>query len=64
MEDLKKMEDLRLSMDMESERVVEIDKSVWQSLGARIDDIMDDKYTTAQAPLFPAGEFRSQYRHI
>ena len=63
-EDLKKMEDLRLSMDMESERVVEIDKSVWQSLGARIDDIMDDKYTTAQAPLFPAGEFRSQYRHI
>ena len=53
-EDLKKMEDLRLGMEMDSERVIEIDKSVWQSLGARIQDIMDDKYISAQAPLFPA----------
>ena len=27
---------------------------MWQSLGARIQDIMDDKYISAQAPLFPA----------
>ena len=56
-EDLKKMEGLRVRIVPESEKVIGIDESVWPSLGSRAEDILSDKYTTAQAPFFSAGAF-------
>ena len=49
LEHLKKMESLKLS------EVEEVDLSMWESLGAKVEDIMEDKYISVQAPLGAPG---------
>ena len=55
LEELCKMEKLKLSMDEGGQLVKEIDQSVWGSLGKKIDDIMEDKYLSVQTPLAAPG---------
>ena len=52
---LEKMEGLQLSMDGDTGEIEEIDQSVWESIGDKIDDIMDDKYVSAQTVLAAPG---------
>jgi hypothetical protein len=52
---LEKMVNLSLSMSDVTEETEEIDQSVWENLGAKIDDILEDKYVSVQTFLFGAG---------
>ena len=47
-----------------TEETEEIDQSVWENLGARIDNILEDKYVSAQTSLFAAGNFNNVLRHM
>jgi hypothetical protein len=56
---LEKMVNLSLSMSDVTEETEEIDQSVWENLGAKIDDILEDKYVSVQTSLFGAGNFNN-----
>ena len=49
------MERLELSAKEDSDEIAEIDQSVWECLGDKVDDILDDNYISAQAPLAAPG---------
>lgn len=55
LDQLQKMENLKLGMDGEGEMVVEIDQNVWESLGDKIKDVLEDRYLSEQIPLAAPG---------
>ena len=57
LDQLKKMENLKLGVDDEGEMVVEIDQNVWESLGEKIKDVLEDRYISVQTPLAAPGCF-------
>ena len=52
---LEKMECLKLCMDDDTEELEEIDQTVWECLGDKIDDILNDKYVSVQTVLATPG---------
>ena len=52
---LKKMEGLKLGGEGD-EMEQELDESLWESLGAKMDDVLDQRYMTAQTTVFAPGD--------
>ena len=53
---LKKMETLKLSLKDDTEELEEVDQSLWENLGEKIEDILEDKYVKAQTAIFAPGK--------
>ena len=53
---LEKMEQLNLSESDETGELEEKDKSVWETLGAKIDKVMEEQYVSAQIAVFSPGD--------
>ena len=53
---LKKMETLKLSLKDDTEELEEVDQSLWENLGEKIEEILEDKYVKAQTAIFAPGK--------
>ena len=54
LDQLKKMMTLKLCVDEQGE-VQEVDQSLWERLGEKLEDILDDQYVSVQTVLSPGG---------
>ena len=53
---LEKMEQLKLSESDETGELEEIDKSLWEALGAKVEKVMEEQYMSAQTAVFSPGD--------